>query len=229
MGCASYVVCTHTHMQIEREREIYTQISPSLSLSPLSHLLSLLLSLSLSLSHTHTHINAVTLPPAQPVYIISSVWFCSLLNGMGIWDIFPALPPSLCLFLPLCLSVSLSPSSSFYLFFSPTPSYPFSHFLYHPSFVSQYFPCYKPLYLLLTTDFLSCLLSSIYVSCSFSFCIRRIMLCMFHVTMPTLHPRRPFKKPFEPLLSFISYPALSFLLHLSLNKVYSGVLPVTNT
>ena len=148
---------------------------------------------------------------------------------MGIWDIFPALPPSLCLFLPLCLSVSLSPSSSFYLFFSPTPSYPFSHFLYHPSFVSQYFPCYKPLYLLLTTDFLSCLLSSIYVSCSFSFCIRRIMLCMFHVTMPTLHPRRPFKKPFEPLLSFISYPALSFLLHLSLNKVYSGVLPVTNT
>lgn len=67
-------------------------------------------------THTHPHTDAVTLPPAQPVYIISSVWFCSLLNSMGIWDIF-FLPPSL----SLSHSVSLSLSPSFYPFFLSTP------------------------------------------------------------------------------------------------------------
>lgn len=130
MHQAVYVLCIHTHTKTEEN--IHTDASP--------------------LSHIHvTHIDAVTLPPAQPVYIISSVWFCSLLNSMGIWDIFSSLPPSL----PLALCVS--PTLPFLLPLPPPPPYPLSQsdFLHHPSFVSQYSLRHKPFHLLLIFSLVS--------------------------------------------------------------------------
>lgn len=105
-------------------------------------------------THTHPHTDAVTLPPAQPVYIISSVWFCSLLNSMGIWDIFFSLPPSHSL--TLCFSLTLSFLLPLFPL-HPPPPYPLSHpaFPHHPSFVSQYSLRHKPFHLLLIFSLVS--------------------------------------------------------------------------
>lgn len=116
-------------------------------------------------THTHPHTDAVTLPPAQPVYIISSVWFCSLLNSMGIWDIFFSLPPSHSL--TLFLSHSLLP---FTPFSSPPPT-PLSSLPPCLSSSSLFcLPVFPPSQALsLTPDFLSRLSSSIHVSCHLLF------------------------------------------------------------
>lgn len=183
----------------------------------------------LSLTHnTHTH--AVTLPPAQPVYIISSVWFCSLLNGLGIWDIF--FPPSLPLSLSVPLSLSLPPFTHFlpssFLSFLPLSLSPSSRLCLSVFPLSQA--------LSFTPDFPSCLSSSILCLTLFSLLFIRhtcthntVYVCMFLLYSPSPTPLlKYYFNLLHLLLSFISYPCPPFSsLCLSLNKVYSGVLPAT--
>lgn len=141
VGCATYVPCTHSHMQIERERERHTHRYPHLSSA-----------LSLSLTQ-HTHSCCHFAPCSASLHYKLSLVLLPIKWHGNLGHFFP---PSLSFSLSLCLSVSLS-LSLLLPFFSPTPSYPFSHshFPHHLSFVSRYSLCHKPFHLLLISSLVS--------------------------------------------------------------------------
>lgn len=112
-----FSVHKHTHAdrrrEGERERETHTHTHRCCS------------------THTHTPWCCHFAPLLSSSTSEAPFGFCSLLNGLGIWDIFfppPSLPPSLHLSAPLPPSLSLSPFTHFLpqlrLILSPAASFP---------------------------------------------------------------------------------------------------------